>query len=217
VTSDYGETTGTGWYFAGAKAEYRVAYSGSDFPAKYTLAGWRLDSSNVTKTVGPNDTEVIMDRPYLIQAEWHVDYTPMWTLIIAIVLVVIMIAAVTVLAVKRPGALRKLAFSFRSGFRRRKIGASSVGPPIPTSWAACQNCGARVPGSAEYCQSCGAVQVRPRIVAEPVTETVDKRVYDYIVERKGEISLSRASKDLGLSVDDLRSSTERLKKKGRLA
>lgn len=217
VTSDYGETTGTGWYFAGAEAEYRVAYSGSDFPAKYTLAGWRLDSSNVTRTVGPNDTEVIIDRPYVIQAEWHVDYTPMWSLIMAIVLVVIMIVAVTVLAVKRPSALRNLAFSFRSGFRRRKIGAPSAGPPIPASWGACQNCGAKVSGSAEYCQSCGAVQVRSRITAEPDTETVDKRVYDYVVERRGEISLSRASKDLGLSVGDLKSSTERLKKKGRLA
>jgi len=135
----------------------------------------------------------------------------------AIVLVVIMIVAVTVLAVKRPSALRNLAFSFRSGFRRRKIGAPSAGPPIPASWGACQNCGAKVSGSAEYCQSCGAVQVRSRITAEPDTETVDKRVYDYVVERRGEISLSRASKDLGLSVDDLKSSTERLKKKGRLA
>jgi hypothetical protein len=217
VISDYGETSGVGWYFSGAKASYGVTYTRSDFPVKYNLTGWRLNSSNVTRTVGPNETEVIMDRPYVIEAEWNVDYTPTWILIIAIVSVVIMIAALTVVAVKRPAAFRNFASSFRSGFRRRKVRAPGAGPPIPAYWVTCHKCRARLSSSAEYCQSCGTAQVRAQAVAEPGLETVDERVYNYIVERGGEISLSRASRDLGLSVDDLRHSTERLKKKGRLA
>lgn len=55
------------------------------------------------------------------------------------------------------------------------------------------------------------------MAARPSLEAVDERVYDYIVKRHGEISLSRASTDLGLSVDEVKRSTERLKKKGRLA
>jgi hypothetical protein len=38
-------------------------------------------------------------------------------------------------------------------------------------------------------------------------------VYDYVVKRGGEISLTVASRDLGLPVEELRRSTERLKKK----
>jgi hypothetical protein len=217
VKSDLGTTTGTGWYFTGEKADYGVTYSGSEFPAKYTLADWRITSSSVTKTVGPNETELIMDHPYSAEAEWKADYTPMWSLTLVIVSVVIVIVAVVVIAVKRPESLRNLGSSFRSGFRRRKVAAPSKGLPIPTSWVACQKCGARVSVSAEYCQSCGAVQVRGHTVSEPDMGKVDERVYEYIVAHGGEISLSGASRDLGLSADEFKRSTERLKKKGRLA
>lgn len=54
-------------------------------------------------------------------------------------------------------------------------------------------------------------------IETPMEYQIDNRVYDYIVKRHGEISLSQASKDLGLSWEQVRRSTERLKKAGRLA
>jgi predicted transcriptional regulator of viral defense system len=46
--------------------------------------------------------------------------------------------------------------------------------------------------------------------------TLDDKVYDYIVKHEGVISTSKASSDLGLSVNELKEITERLKKKGLL-
>ena len=54
------------------------------------------------------------------------------------------------------------------------------------------------------------------IGTRPDLDAMDDRVYEYVVKQHGEISLSRASADLGISVDELKESTERLKKKGRL-
>lgn len=51
--------------------------------------------------------------------------------------------------------------------------------------------------------------------AEPETGA-DKMVFDYIQDHGGEISISRASKDLGLSEKELKSIIKRLKRKGRL-
>jgi predicted ArsR family transcriptional regulator len=55
-----------------------------------------------------------------------------------------------------------------------------------------------------------SVGTRPDLTA------MDDRVYEYVVKQHGEISLSQASADLGISADELKKSTERLKKKGRL-
>jgi predicted naringenin-chalcone synthase len=59
--------------------------------------------------------------------------------------------------------------------------------------------------------------VRGQTSTAPEAEKLDNQVYDYIVRRGGEISLSQASRDLGFSVEELRLSTERLRRKGRLA
>jgi len=130
--------------------------------------------------------------------------------------VVILIAGLAFLAVKRPGSLARLMSSFKRGPGRGKLVAAGPAAAVPSSLVVCQKCGARVPESAVYCQSCGASLAPARPTEPAVLEAVDERVYEYIVKRQGEISLSQASKDLRLSVDELRNSTERLKKKGRL-
>lgn len=217
VLSTLGNTTGTGWYLKGQKARFGVTYGGSEFPVKYTLAGWRLNSSNVMSEIAPTETEVMMDRPYVVEAVWNADYTPMWIFAFAIGSTAAIIAAVSIVAVKRPGSFRRLISSFKSGFGRRKLRALGAPLPSPMPSIVCPKCGARVLGSAEFCQTCGAILSRGRIPTTYDLEAVDERVYEYIVKRYGEISLSRASKDLGLSVDEVKRSTERLKKKGRLA
>jgi hypothetical protein len=46
---------------------------------------------------------------------------------------------------------------------------------------------------------------------------LDDKVYDYIVKHEGVISLSAASAELGIPVDELKEIAERLKNQGRLA
>ncbi|MBS7622621.1 hypothetical protein KEJ39_02960 [Candidatus Bathyarchaeota archaeon] len=51
----------------------------------------------------------------------------------------------------------------------------------------------------------------------PPLTPLDERVYEYILEHSGVISLSQASKDLGITVEQLEASTKRLRDAGRLA
>jgi hypothetical protein len=215
VTSTLGESTGTGWYTSGQKASFGVAYNGSELLVKYTLAGWRLNSSNVIKTLPSTATEVTMDRPYVIEAQWITDYTPLWIFILVLVCAVIVFAAVTVIIVRRPGSFGRLRSSLRSGLGRRKVAGPSITPHA--ALVPCQKCGAGIPSTADYCHACGATQSRGLASAGSDSEKLDNRIYDYIVKRHGEISLTQASKDFGLSVEEVKLSTERLKKKGRLA
>jgi hypothetical protein len=218
VSSQFGETKGSGWYASGQKARFSVTYSGPDFPVKYIFLRWKPTPSPATiADVSKTETDIIMDRPYLIEAEWTIDYTPMWVTVLVIVSAVTLIASVIIVAVKRPLWLGRFALPVRSLFKGRKVRARTVPPAPSTAWVICQKCGARVPGSAEHCQTCGTTLARGRTAGTTDTEMLDDRVYDYIVKRHGEISLSLASKDLGLSVDEITRSTERLKKKGRLA
>jgi len=46
---------------------------------------------------------------------------------------------------------------------------------------------------------------------------LDDKVYEYIVKHEGVISLSRAARDLGISVERVKEIAEKLKKQGRLA
>ncbi len=218
VVSNLGQTKGSGWYASGQRAIFGVTHSGSDFPVRIIFKGWKANPPTAgIADVGKTETEVIMDRPYVIEAEWTIDYTPMWIFISAITSAVVLIAAVIVVSVKRPGFFGRHTSRLVSRFKGRKVGIPSGVLPSPMPSGVCPKCGARVPSSAELCHVCGTAQIRGRTAATPSLEAVDERVYDYIVKRHGEISLSRASTDLGLSVDEVRRSTERLKKKGRLA
>ena len=68
-----------------------------------------------------------------------------------------------------------------------------------------------MPKGAEFCEKCGAP------IATLVEPSAENKVYDYIVKHEGIISLSEASTELGISVEQLKEITERLKREGRLA
>ena len=55
-----------------------------------------------------------------------------------------------------------------------------------------------------------------RIIPLEASLSMDDRVFDYIAEHEGVISLSQASDELGISMEELKASIERLKKEGRL-
>jgi len=55
-----------------------------------------------------------------------------------------------------------------------------------------------------------------RIIPLGPSSSMDDKVFDHIVEHEGVISLSQASEELGISMEELKASIERLKKEGRL-
>jgi predicted DNA-binding transcriptional regulator len=151
-----------------------------------------------------------------MKAVWKDDYAPMWMSLTILAFSVGVVASIAVITLRKPGYFRRMKSLLRRGLVSRKIRAPDLGSAIPAPPRVCAKCGAMVAGLAEYCQSCGA-PVITGTSTKPDPGLVDDRVYQYIVKRHGEISLSQASADLGIPVDELRRSTERLKRKGRLA
>jgi len=57
----------------------------------------------------------------------------------------------------------------------------------------------------------------PRVTHVPGASEPDEIVYRYVVERKGEISLSRASSDLHMTISDIQASIRRLEDSGKIS
>ena len=128
-----------------------------------------------------------MDRPYIVEAQWITDYAPLWIFIISLGAAATIVTAAIFIVAKRPKSLTRLGSSLSSGLRQRRTAVA------------------------------GAARKRSQTSAAVGLEEMDNRVYQYIAKRNGEISLSQASKDLGLPVNEVKLSTERLKRKGLLA
>jgi len=103
----------------------------------------------------------------------------------------------------------------------------------------CHHCGATIPYDSVFCAFCGdrarspagsfkKPEVSPAAKEEkeipksiPIgvmltLDKMDKKVYDYILEHEGTVSLSQAAKDLGISLDELRAAIDRLISQRRL-
>jgi hypothetical protein len=83
---------------------------------------------------------------------------------------------------------------------------------VPEVLGQCPNCSYPMSETEAFCQKCGAQR-------EPTTtgQSLDDKVYSYIVEHSGVISLKQAAGDLGITPQELKEVTERLKQQGRLA
>jgi hypothetical protein len=208
VRSSQGSVSGSGWYDRGSAAKITATSGSQTWPFSYTFAHWKVDPSTGKVTKTDDSWELTVDAPYVVEAQWSFDYLPVIVIFGGGGLAVAGLAVGTVLAHRR-GLLKRE----RTTFRPRKPGSTALGS-IPMQ--VCSTCGNRAPIGAPFCQKCGAsLQALP---LEPSTlPSMDDKVYDYVVKHEGVISLSAASTDLGISVDELKEITERLKKQGRLA
>ncbi|MEM3507171.1 MAG: hypothetical protein QXT31_05920 [Candidatus Bathyarchaeia archaeon] len=77
----------------------------------------------------------------------------------------------------------------------------------------CINCGSVIPKSAYFWDKCGRKQ---DLESFENLQRLDEKVYNYILEHKGTISLSKACIDLGIKLEELKDSIGRLKKAGKL-
>lgn len=135
--------------------------------------------------------------------------------------------------------LRRGAFSNLRESLSRNIGRGSADGPLGRR---CVSCGRVIPSDAAFCDWCGSPQtdlppreegqMPPQITSgEPPTSggehgygysysypeaELDSRVLSYIAEHGGEISLSRATAELGVTRGELLAAIDRLKRSGRL-
>lgn len=99
----------------------------------------------------------------------------------------------------------------------------SSSPEHGVSLARCPKCGALTPRNAISCVHCGTlfgqrveIPVRQATPSPEVSEH-DEIVYRYVVERNGEISLSKASTDLHMTILELQASIRRLEDSGKIS
>ena len=209
VRSTYGSVSGSGWYDTGSNAKIVAASSSGTWPISYALSDWRIDPPTGKLIKADDSWTLTVDQPYLVEAVWNVDYIPIIGLVGGGGAALALLAA-------------GVALAYRRGVLRR--GGPTVRPPrptpVPTVPAApipsgatkiCSSCGNSIPVSAVFCQRCGAQQ------EVSAFGSLEDKVYEYVVKNQGVISLSKASKDLGITVEQLKEITEGLKKKGRLA
>ena len=100
--------------------------------------------------------------------------------------------------------------------------ASST-PERGVSLARCPKCGALTPRNAASCVHCGTPFGQrtdvpaPRVTRVSTVPERDEVVYRYVVEREGEISLSRASTDLHMTASELQAAIRRLEDSGKIS
>ncbi|MCZ2845316.1 MAG: zinc ribbon domain-containing protein [Candidatus Bathyarchaeota archaeon] len=81
----------------------------------------------------------------------------------------------------------------------------------------CEKCGEEISPTETYCPNCGSKIESSSTDTIQILEPTDEKVYDYLVKNKGTISWEKASKDLGISIEDLKKSSEKLRKAGRIS
>jgi hypothetical protein len=198
VRSSYAQASGSGWYDRGSNATITVSNTAGSWPLTYSLTDWKVTPPSGNLVKGDGSWSITVDQPYVIEAVWNFDILPIVGLLGGIAVAIGGIGAGLFVANKRGLFSRGL-----TTYRPSKVPAGQT--------AACGKCGTLVPKNATFCQKCGS----PIAGAEQVG--LEDKVYDYIVKNEGVISLSKASRDLGVSIEQVRRATEALKKKGRLA
>jgi len=194
VQTAQGAVSGSGWYDKGSTAKITELPENS-WPIAYIFSGWNVNppTGNLIKT---NDSwSLVIDRPYSVQATWTVDYTPLIEIVVAASASVTILAAAVFLLYRRKRRDRELPS------RKGRI---------------CQTCGNLVPAGAPFCQKCGK-SPEAQSSEEPALTPLEQKVYDYIIKNEGVISMSKAANELNVTVEQLKSITDKLKKDGRLA
>jgi len=153
VNSQYGTTSGSGWYDAGSTAEFSVTSSVPEtgimgsLGVKYVFQGWTGDSSATT----PQAT-VLMNSPKTVTALWTKDYTQFYTIIGAIAgIVIALIVALIVLLRRKPKAPP-------AAYEAPSPPSPPIKPPEKAAARYCMHCGAELAPDATYCRKCGEEQ-----------------------------------------------------------
>lgn len=198
IETEHGRAKGEGWYDAGSTANFSVDREVGDWLVKYVFQRWSGDFEGETAS-----GTLTMDRPKAIRAVWRADYTGL--LVLLALLIAALLAAFAILLLRLRG---------RTGLGRGpgiRVETPAAAIPQPVALKSCPRCGAGIPIEAKYCDKCGEMLEGARAPRD-----VDEDVYRYLAEKGGSISWAEASEDLGLPIDVIKASIERLKKAGRI-
>jgi len=206
VQSTYGAASGSGWYDNASTATINAPTSAGTWPITYTLTGWTVNPPTQAAVDDGGSWTIIVNGPYTVRANWSMNYFPL-----------ILLFAVA-------GTTTTVGVGVAVGYKRGGLGRKASSPPIqktaqtpivtdtvPEPSNICAKCGKNLPDGAAFCEECGTAVDSTRIHEK------DDLVYDYIVNHGGVISITAASKELGLPVGTLKEVTERLKREGRLS
>ena len=196
VTSPYGSLKGGGWYEAGSVVKISVEREVQpNILIKYVFKGWSGDYNGADP-----EATITVDSPKVITAQWQADYT----------------ALIVLLAAAAAATGGGVVFFLRR--HRRATPAAPLGVVGPESIRA----GAPskpVPDAAGVTKEVKEVKEVPAPKIVPIVETspaLDGKVYNYILEHEGAISISQAARDLAVTQDELNRAIERLRSQGKL-
>lgn len=193
VKSEFGTPQGSGWYDEGSTATFLVTS-----PANlgiHVFERWAGDSISTS----PKST-VIMNSPKSVVAIWRIDYA---------------VLAVMILGV---GGGLASAMALRMYSKKRKAVAPSTVTGVPQPEPSLEGMPAKkVPEASPVAKEVKEVPTPKIIPMGKATPELDEIVYDYVIRHEGTIALSQAAKDLGISLDELNATIDRLKRQGRLA
>ena len=85
VITNFGRTLGTGWYNSGTIVDI-AAFAGNDILVNHIFSGWQ---GPVIGNVNQESTEVLVDSPKILVANWSIDYTDISIVMIIIIAVVV--------------------------------------------------------------------------------------------------------------------------------
>lgn len=98
VVTNFGRTLGTGWYNSGTIVDI-TALAGNDILVNHIFSGWQ---GPVIGNTNQESTEIFVDSPKILVANWSADYTN----ISMIVIIVIAVAVVLTIYQKRKNILK---------------------------------------------------------------------------------------------------------------
>ncbi|HEX5358983.1 MAG TPA: hypothetical protein VFW99_03605 [Candidatus Nitrosotalea sp.] len=98
VITNFGRTLGTGWYNSGTIVDI-TALAGNDILVNHIFSGWQ---GPVIGNTNQESTEIFVDSPKILVANWSADYTN----ISMIVIIVIAVAVVLTIYQKRKNILK---------------------------------------------------------------------------------------------------------------
>lgn len=152
VVSEVAQVSGTGWYDAGAVANFSAPLLvpqegiGGLVGIRWKFTRW---SGDITST--DHSESVVMNRPYRVVANWVTDYQQLYYFIIgAAVLIVAAVAAFFALRISRKP-------SEQPSEEPSKEPAEETA--APTARTFCVFCGANIEPDAKFCSKCGKGQV----------------------------------------------------------
>lgn len=88
VITNFGRTLGTGWYNSGTIADI-TTLPGNDIFVSHVFSGWQ---GPVIGNTDQESTEILVDSPKILVANWSADYTNISMIVIIVIAVVVVLA-----------------------------------------------------------------------------------------------------------------------------